>query len=209
MPDFETSIGLLGLVAVLSYLLGAIPFGLVISRIMGLGDVREIGSGNIGATNVLRTGSKPAAFLTLVLDGGKGAVAVLAARYLVGEDAAQIAGFSAFLGHLYPVWLGFKGGKGVATFFGTALALAPVVGIIAGAVWLTTAAITRISSLSALLAAVGAPIAAALTGHSTTMLFFVAVGALIFLRHAPNIRRLLEGSEPRIGGKTKAKEEDS
>ena len=200
MPEIEASLVVLGVVAVASYLLGAVPFGLVISRLMGLGDVRKIGSGNIGATNVLRTGSKPAALLTLVLDGGKGAAAVLIARALVGEDAAQLAGFSAFLGHLYPVWLGFKGGKGVATFFGTAFALVPLVGAIAAIIWLSSAALTRISSLSALLAATGAPLAALMTGNAQALVLFLAIGALIFLRHAPNIQRLLNGTEPRIGG---------
>ena len=201
MPDLDTSLGVLALVAGLSYLLGAVPFGLVITRVMGLGDVRDIGSGNIGATNVLRTGSKPAALATLLLDGGKGAIAVLIARFAIGEDAAQLAGFSAFLGHLYPIWLGFKGGKGVATFFGTALALVPLVGVIAGALWLATAAVTRFSSLSALLAAAGAPLVAIFAGHGSAAVLFLAIGTLIFLRHIPNIRRLLDGSEPRIGSK--------
>lgn len=201
MPDIETSLSLLVFVAIGAYLLGAIPFGLVITRLMGLGDVRSIGSGNIGATNVLRTGSKPAALATLLLDGGKGAIAVLIARATFGEDAAQIAGFSAFLGHLYPIWLGFKGGKGVATFFGTALALAPPVGMIAALIWLVTAAITRYSSLSALLAALGAPIAAMLVGWQQSVVLFVAIGALIYLRHAPNIKRLIAGTEPKIGAK--------
>ena len=201
MPDLDTSLGVLALVAGLSYLLGAVPFGLVITRVMGLGDVRDIGSGNIGATNVLRTGSKPAALATLLLDGGKGAIAVLVARFAIGEDAAQLAGFSAFLGHLYPIWLGFKGGKGVATFFGTALALVPLVGVIAGAIWLATAAVTRFSSLSALLAAAGAPLVAIFTGHGSAAVLFLAIGTLIFLRHIPNIRRLFDGSEPRIGSK--------
>lgn len=203
MPDFETGFGVLSLVAAAAYLLGAVPFGLVVARVFGLGDVRKIGSGNIGATNVLRTGSKTAALLTLLLDGGKGAIAVLLARGFLGEDAAQIAGFSAFLGHLYPVWLGFKGGKGVATFFGTALALAPLIGVLAGAVWLGTAAITRYSSLSALLAALAAPVLAVLTGNETTVALFLGIAALIFLRHAPNIRRLASGTEPRIGQKKK------
>ena len=124
MPDFVTSQGMLLLTVVLGYLLGSIPFGILVTRAMGLGDLRSIGSGNIGATNVLRTGNKGAALATLLLDGGKGAVAVLLARWLIGaEDAAQVAGFAAFLGHLYPVWLGFKGGKGVATFLGLFLAL--------------------------------------------------------------------------------------
>lgn len=123
MPELVTSQGVLLLTAVLGYLLGSIPFGILVTRAMGLGDLRSIGSGNIGATNVLRTGNKGAALATLLLDGGKGAAAVLLARGFVGEDAAQVAGFAAFIGHLYPVWLGFRGGKGVATFLGLFLAL--------------------------------------------------------------------------------------
>ena len=152
MPVLVTSIPLLILVAVLGYLLGSVPFGVVVSRAMGLGDLRKIGSGNIGATNVLRTGNKLAAFLTLVLDAGKGAVAVLLARAALGEDAAQVAGGAAFLGHLFPVWLGFNGGKGVATFLGTLLALAWPVGLAACLTWLAVALLARISSLSALVA---------------------------------------------------------
>ena len=129
--------------AVIGYLLGSIPFGIVITRALGLGDLRKIGSGNIGATNVLRTGNKPAALATLLLDSGKGAIAVLLARALAGQDAALIAGAAAFLGHLYPVWLGFRGGKGVATFLGTLLALAWPVGLAACATWAVAAAIGR------------------------------------------------------------------
>ena len=143
--------------AVLGYLLGSIPFGIVITRALGLGDLRQIGSGNIGATNVLRTGNKPAALATLLLDSGKGAIAVLLARWLAGPDAALVAGAAAFLGHLFPVWLGFKGGKGVATFLGTVLALDWRLGLIACGLWLLTAAAGRISSLSALVAAALTP----------------------------------------------------
>lgn len=146
--------------AVIGYLLGSIPFGIVITRALGLGDLRKIGSGNIGATNVLRTGNKPAALATLLLDSGKGAIAVLLARALAGQDAALIAGAAAFLGHLYPVWLGFRGGKGVATFLGTVLALDWRLGLAACAIWLATALVTRISSLSALVAAALSPVIA-------------------------------------------------
>jgi acyl phosphate:glycerol-3-phosphate acyltransferase len=135
MPEITSTPLVLLIVAALSYLLGSIPFGIVITRAMGLGDIRQIGSGNIGATNVLRTGNRLAAFLTLVLDAGKGAIAVIAARALVGEDAAQVAGGFAFLGHLWPVWLGFRGGKGVATFLGTLLALYWPLGLMACATW--------------------------------------------------------------------------
>ena len=145
--------------AAIGYLLGSVPFGIVITRMLGLGDLRRIGSGNIGATNVLRTGHKGAALATLILDSGKGAIAVLLARWLGGEDAALVAGGAAFLGHLFSVWLGFRGGKGVATFLGTVLALFWPVGLIACGLWLAAAGIFRISSLSALVAAALAPIA--------------------------------------------------
>ncbi|WP_300397277.1 glycerol-3-phosphate 1-O-acyltransferase PlsY, partial [uncultured Sphingobium sp.] len=140
------------LVLVLGYLLGSIPFGLLLTRVTGAGDLRQIGSGNIGATNVLRTGNKKAAALTLLLDGAKGAVAVLLARAFAGEDAAQAAALGAMIGHCYPIWLGFRGGKGVATFLGLMLALAWPVGLACCVVWLITAAVSRISSLSALAA---------------------------------------------------------
>ncbi|MXQ09303.1 glycerol-3-phosphate 1-O-acyltransferase PlsY [Alphaproteobacteria bacterium GH1-50] len=201
MPPIETGAGLLALIALAAYLLGSVPFGVLVTRAMGLGDVRSIGSGNIGATNVLRTGSKKAAAATLLLDGGKGAVAVLAARAVAGEDAVQLAGLAAFLGHLFPVWLGFKGGKGVATFLGTLLALAFPVGLAACAIWLLTAVVSRISSLSALVAALGAPVVAAFVGHGSAVAMILTMAALIFVKHAPNIRRLMAGTEPRIGRK--------
>jgi acyl phosphate:glycerol-3-phosphate acyltransferase len=188
--------------AIVAYLLGSIPFGVVITRAMGLGNLRDIGSGNIGATNVLRTGNKPAALATLLLDAAKGGVAVLIARYMVGEDAAQLAALAAFLGHLFPVWLRFKGGKGVATFLGTLLALAWPVGLAACATWAATAALTRISSLSALVAAALAAIWAWALGHADMTLLVIILAALVILRHHANIMRLLAGTEPRIGGKT-------
>ncbi|MGX9356981.1 glycerol-3-phosphate 1-O-acyltransferase PlsY [Roseobacteraceae bacterium S113] len=200
MPDLTSGLALLGLWAVLGYLLGSIPFGLVIARLLGLGDLREIGSGNIGATNVLRTGNKPAAAATLLLDSGKGAIAVLVARAMAGEDAAQMAGFMAFLGHCFPVWLGFKGGKGVATFLGTLLALAWPVGVAACATWLAGAALTRISSAAALLAA-GLSILWAWFLAPTTLLFTAALAALVYTRHNANIARILQGTEPKIGKK--------
>jgi glycerol-3-phosphate acyltransferase PlsY len=202
MPEITSPPLVLLIVAALSYLLGSVPFGIVITRAMGLGDIRQIGSGNIGATNVLRTGNKLAALLTLVLDAGKGAIAVLAARLLAGEDAAQVAGGFAFLGHLWPVWLGFRGGKGVATFLGTLLALAWPVGLLACATWAATAAVSRISSLSALTAAALSPVFAALLGRSDLVLLAILLALLIFLRHHENMRRLLAGTEPRIGKKT-------
>ncbi len=187
------------IVAIGGYLLGSVPFGLVMARLFGLGDLRQIGSGNIGATNVLRTGNRVAAFLTLVLDAGKGAIAVLLARWFLGETAAQVAGFSAFLGHLYPVWLGFKGGKGVATFLGTLLALSFPVGVAACATWLVTALASRMSSLSALTAAAISPVWAWLLGKPSLILLLCALAALIWIRHAENIRRILSGDEPKIG----------
>lgn len=189
------------LVALCAYLLGSIPFGLLITRSLGLGDLRGIGSGNIGATNVLRTGNKKAALATLLLDGAKGAVAVVAARALMGPEAALVAGGATFLGHLYPVWLGFRGGKGVATFLGVMLALAPVVGLICCLTWLVVAALSRISSLSALVAAVTAPIWLALIGPPNSVWLGIAMAALVLARHHANIRRLLDGTEPRIGRK--------
>ena len=185
--------------AAIGYLLGSIPFGIVITRALGLGDLRQIGSGNIGATNVLRTGNKPAALATLLLDSGKGAIAVLLARALAGEDAAMIAGAAAFLGHLYPVWLGFKGGKGVATFLGTILALDWRLGLAACAIWLVTALLTRISSLSALVAAALSPVVALWLDGPRMALVAAVMAVLIFIRHRTNIARITAGTEPRIG----------
>lgn len=193
-------IGLI-LAAVGGYLLGSVPFGLVITRALGLGDLRQIGSGNIGATNVLRTGHKGAALATLLLDSGKGAIAVLIARALWGDQAAALAGLAAFFGHCFPVWLGFKGGKGVATFLGTLLALDWRVGLIACATWALTAAAMRISSLSALVAAVVAAGAAFVLGGPVMGGAAALMTVLIFIRHRANIARLLAGTEPRIGKK--------
>lgn len=202
MPDFTSAPLLLALTAVLAYLLGSVPFGIVITRALGLGDLRKIGSGNIGATNVLRTGNKPAALATLLLDAGKGGIAVLIARAAVGEDAAQVAALMSFLGHLFPVWLGFKGGKGVATFLGTLIALAWPVGFAACATWGIVAAVSRISSLSALVAAVLSPVWLVLLGYPQMVLLAVALAALILVRHSANIARLRAGTEPKIGKKS-------
>ena len=201
MPLITSSPTLLIVTAIAAYLLGSIPFGIVITRAMGLGNLRDIGSGNIGATNVLRTGNKRAALATLILDAAKGGVAVLIARHMVGEDAAQLAALAAFLGHLFPVWLGFKGGKGVATFLGTLLALAWPVGLAACATWAVTAALTRISSLSALIAAALAPAWAWGIGHTDMTLLVIVLATLVIIRHHANIMRMLAGSEPRIGRK--------
>jgi glycerol-3-phosphate acyltransferase PlsY len=188
---------------VLGYLLGSIPFGLVLTRLAGLGDIRQIGSGNIGATNVLRTGRKDLAAATLILDAGKGGIAALIALRW-GFDLAILAGGAAFLGHLFPVWLGFKGGKGVATFIGTLLGVFWPIGLIVIATWLLVAGLLRISSLSALVAAATAPVWAwYLSGPALAALcLFMAV--LIFIRHHENIRRLAAGTEPRIGKKKPA-----
>jgi glycerol-3-phosphate acyltransferase PlsY len=199
MPEIAFPAAVLLLWALLGYLLGSVPFGVLVTRAMGLGDVRAIGSGNIGATNVLRTGNKAAALATLLLDGGKGALAVLLARALAGEDAGQIAGAAAFLGHCFPVWLGFRGGKGVATFLGILLAAHWPLGLLACALWAATAALSRISSLSALVAAVLSPVAALLLGRGDLLLLCLVLASLIFWRHRANIARLLAGTEPRIG----------
>lgn len=201
MPDITTAPMILALVALLAYLLGSIPFGVVITRAMGLGDLRQIGSGNIGATNVLRTGNKGAALATLVMDAAKGGVAVLIARAMVGEDAAQLAGLAAFLGHLFPIWLGFRGGKGVATFLGILLALAWPVGLAACATWAVTAAVTRISSLSALVAAALSGIWVFAFGQGRMLVLVFVLTVLVYLRHWANLQRLKAGTEPKIGAK--------
>ncbi len=183
------------------YLLGSIPFGLVLTKLAGLGDIRSIGSGNIGTTNVLRTGRKDLAAATLLLDGGKGAAAVLIGA-IWGPDMALTAGLGALLGHLFPVWLRFKGGKGVATALGVLLAAAWPVGIACCLTWLAVAAIFRISSLSALLATLAAPLYAWLFTADLQMVEFTAIIAvLVWAKHHANIRRLLKGEEPRIGKK--------
>lgn len=201
IAELTSGTGALILTAVLGYLMGSVPFGVLITRLMGLGDLRRIGSGNIGATNVLRTGNKGAALATLLLDGGKGAAAVLIARAAIGEDAAQVAASAAFMGHLFPVWLGGKGGKGVATFLGTLLALAWPVGIAACLTWAATAAVSRISSLSALVAAALSVIWAWLLGYPEGILLTASLATLVFWKHLPNIERLKAGTEPRIGQK--------
>lgn len=200
MPTLESSLAVLAMWAGLGYLLGSIPFGMILTKAMGLGNLREIGSGNIGATNVLRTGNKGAAAATLLLDGAKGAIAVLVARALAGEDAAQIAALAAFLGHCFPIWLGFKGGKGVATFLGLMLALAWPVGVLACATWLATALISRISSLSALVAAAWSPLLSLMVGQGQIFFLTLILTSLIIIRHRANLARLKDGTEPRIGG---------
>ncbi len=186
----------------LGYLLGSIPFGLILTRAAGLGDVRKIGSGNIGATNVLRTGNKKLAAATLLLDGAKGAAAVLLARYFSNETAALLAGLAAALGHMFPVWLGFKGGKGVATGYGVLIAASWPAGLLAGAIWLLMAKLLRISSAAALTSFALAPFLAYGIAGRDTALLALAVAVLVFVRHHANIRRLLTGTEPRIGEKS-------
>jgi len=201
------------LAAVGGYLLGSIPFGLVLTRAAGLGDIRDIGSGNIGATNVLRTGRKDIALATLLLDAGKAGIALLLARWIANlaglADETQVqlglvAGGAAFIGHCYPVWLGFKGGKGLATFFGVLFAGIWPIGFIAAVTWLAIATIFRYSSLAGLCAAAIAPIAALVAQFSWAEIIFTAVlAALVFWRHRSNIERLRAGTEPRIGDKKK------
>lgn len=202
MPDLMTAPALLGLTALLGYLLGAVPFGIVWARVFGLGDLRQIGSGNIGATNVLRTGNKLAALLTLVCDAGKGAAAVLMARAVLGPDAAQVAGFAAFLGHCYPVYLGFKGGKGVATYLGTLIALAWPVGLACCATWAVVAAVFRYSSLAALIASASGAVWALALGQGEVALLAALLAGLVWMRHSANIARLRTGAEPKIGKRT-------
>jgi glycerol-3-phosphate acyltransferase PlsY len=192
------------------YLLGSIPFGVIASRLGGAGDLRKVGSGNIGATNVLRTGRRDLAAITLLGDGGKGAVAVLVSYFALapslGRETAQmaaaLAGGAAFIGHLFPVWLGFRGGKGVATFFGVLIAVAfwPPVGLMAGATWLVTAYLFKMSSLASLTAAALAPLYAfALHSGLPVIELAVVMAVIIFIRHDQNIARLLKGQEPKIG----------
>ncbi|HLO75955.1 MAG TPA: glycerol-3-phosphate 1-O-acyltransferase PlsY [Magnetospirillum sp.] len=189
--------------AIGGYLLGSIPFGLVLTRMAGLGDIRQIGSGNIGATNVLRTGRKGLALATLLLDGGKGAIAVGLAWALVGGHAPLVAGFAAVLGHNFPVWLKFKGGKGVATTLGTLIAACWPVGLAACGTWLVAAALFRISSLSALSALALSPVYAWFLVGPEASAMAAGLAVLGFIRHHANIRRLLKGEEPKIGAKNK------
>lgn len=191
---------------VFGYGLGSIPFGLVLTRAAGLGDIRTIGSGNIGATNVLRTGRKGLALATFLGDALKGTVAILAARHFAGEGAAMAAAVGAFLGHLFPVWLGFKGGKGVATYIGCLLGLYWPAALAFCGVWLAMAVTFRISSLSALTASAVVPVALWLGGWASATLagVLIALAVLVWIRHGENIRRLLAGSEPKIGKKKDA-----
>ena len=209
LPPYPILIG----VIVFGYLLGSIPFGVIATRLGGAGDIRKVGSGNIGATNVLRTGRRDLAAITLIGDGGKGAVAALLAFALAGrigapasaQALAALAGGSAFFGHLFPVWLGFRGGKGVATFFGVMLAVAWPVGMMAGATWIAVAVLLRLSSLAALTAAALAPLfALALQTGQPVIILAAVMAVVIFIRHRENIARLIKGEEPRIGARKPA-----
>jgi len=199
MLDFETVTPMMAILAViLGYLSGSIPFGLLFPRWAGLGDVRAIGSGNIGATNVLRTGNKKLAVLTLLADAVKGTLPILVMKALGGESAGLIAGLAAFAGHLFPVWLGFKGGKGVATNIGILFGLYWPLGLIFLAVWLAMAFLFRMSSLSALTASALSPLWAWLLGKPTLVLALLLIGLLIWIMHRANIARLLKGEEAKI-----------
>ncbi|RYC17611.1 glycerol-3-phosphate 1-O-acyltransferase PlsY [Ciceribacter ferrooxidans] len=196
-------IGLPALIAVLSlgYLLGSIPFGLILTRMAGHGDLRQIGSGNIGATNVLRTGNKKLAAATLLLDALKATAAAVAAQAVFGANAGLLAGFAAFIGHLFPVWLGFKGGKGVATYIGTLLGVTPLMVAVFAVVWLSIAFITRYSSLSALIATLVIPVVLWITGAEEAAIVTAIMTAVSWWRHKANIERLIAGTESRIGQK--------
>ena len=198
MTDISTIVGVL----VLAYLLGSIPFGLLLSRMGGLGDIRETGSGNIGATNVLRSGNKLLAALTLLADAAKGSVAIFAALEFVGFPAAYWAGLAALLGHIFPVWLGFKGGKGVAVFIGTSIVLSPLPGLSMLSVWLLVALISRRSSLAALIATLSVPLYMAVLGEIYGAVVVGVQVGVIYWAHRENISRLRKGQEPRIGQST-------
>ncbi len=201
IPDITTSLTGLIAWASIGYLLGSVPFGIVIARALGLGDLRQIGSGNIGATNVLRTGSKLGAFLTLILDAGKAGIAALLALVFAGPDAAQLAGFAAFVGHCFPIWLRFKGGKGVATFFGLLFALAWPVGLATGATWLAIAGVFRYSSFAALISSAAAIGWAFFLGFPQMIALCLALAIMIYWRHGENIQRIKDGTETKIGQK--------
>ena len=181
-----------------SYLLGSIPFGILVSKVFGLGNLRDIGSGNIGATNVLRTGNKLAALITLILDGLKGVLVVVVARF-ISEDAAITASIFVIIGHIYPVWLRFSGGKGVATFIGAILALSFVTGLLVCFIWIIIALVFRYSSLSAIVSSAFAPIGIFLFYDNEALVVTLFMTVLIWYRHKDNIRRLIDGSEAKIG----------
>jgi len=199
MNDFSIeSLTLTVIVFVLAYILGSIPFGILISKVFGLGNLRNLGSGNIGATNVLRTGNRFAALLTLILDGSKGLLGVILARF-ISEDAAITASVCVILGHIYPIWLKFVGGKGVATFIGALLALNLMAGILVCLVWLSVAFFYRYSSLAAIISSISAPIWISLFYGNDALVVTLIMTILVLYRHKDNIRRLVDGSESKIG----------
>ena len=200
LPEFTSKPEVLLAACAFGYLAGSIPFGIIISKILGLGDLRKVGSGNIGATNVLRTGNKLAAFLTLLFDFSKGICAVLLVRQFFGEDAVQVSAFSALVGHCFPIWLRFRGGKGVATFLGATIALSFILGIICCFVWLFVAVLRRMSSLASLTSAASAPITAMLLGQLNTIILLILLVSVVFFCHKQNINRIIKGVEPKIGG---------
>ena len=199
LPEFTSQTEVLLAAFAFGYLAGSIPFGILISKILGLGDLRKVGSGNIGATNVLRTGNKLAAFLTLLFDFSKGICAVLIARHFFSEDAGQVSAFSALVGHCFPIWLRFSGGKGVATFLGATIALSLIIGIICCFVWLFIAVLRRMSSLASLTSAASAPIAAIFLNQPNAIILLMLLVGVVFFRHKQNIIRIIEGVEPKIG----------
>ena len=201
MPIIENSAVVLTLWATIGYLLGSIPFGIVVARMLNLGNLRDIGSGNIGATNVLRTGNKKAAALTLIFDAAKGAVVLLLARNFAGEDAAQLAAVMAMLGHCFPIWLKFKGGKGVATFIGIMLAYSFPVGAACCVAWLIGAFGWRISSMGALVSASASTFLLVLMGGGSALFMGIFLTLMVFFRHRENITRIRLGTEPKIGAK--------
>lgn len=188
-------------VLIFGYLLGSIPFGLILTRAAGLGDIRSIGSGNIGATNVLRTGNKKLAAATLLLDALKATAAAVIGWYFFGEEAGLLAGFAAFLGHLFPVWLGFKGGKGVATYIGTLLGVAPMMVLVFAAIWLATAKLSKYSSLSALVATLVIPVVLWFIDEPKIALIMAIMTVISWWKHETNIKRLISGTESKIGQK--------
>ena len=199
LPELTSEPGAIMAACAFGYLAGSIPFGILISKVLGLGDLRKIGSGNIGATNVLRTGNKLAAFLTLLFDFSKGLCTVLIARQFLGEDAVQVSAASALMGHCFPIWLRFRGGKGVATFLGATIALSFIIGIICCFVWLFVAVVRKMSSLASLTSSASAPIAAIFLNHPNTILLLVLLMSIVFFRHKQNIDRIIKGVEPKIG----------
>jgi len=198
IPALELGLMNIFLVILFAYLIGSIPFGIIISKIMGLGNLRNIGSGNIGATNVLRTGNKLAAILTLIFDLLKGAISVIITYYIFNDTTAQIAALSSFLGHCFPIWLKFKGGKGVATFIGISLALYWPAGILICLTWALTAFLSRVSSLSALISSLSSILWVWILGVPSAVFVMTVLTILIWFRHIENIKRIIKNTEPKI-----------